>query len=360
MNVQATTMSTNKRDQDGDDNMEDIHEETISTSINIAHEAQDAATDPPATASTSQDPINNFANDEQSDTTHKPANPVTEVDNNDRDHQDGSIGEDSEQSTPEDLMIRDENIALKHQVAVLENEIGILKGERDSITNAAHVTTRELRTIITNQHGALDNANNRITAQQYAATAAHNRDLGQRYQLDSLYTTLARQRDHLNAQAAYINNFERTHNEKLRRIRREVNKMVRLAVQRFNRQAAANVAATRRFAVEVDRVIFNQVEDPEATEDEEEDGVEEVQIVGESDIEIIDLIDEDDGAGDQVADDAQPAVVEQLDQVQQVVDDEEDAAIQQPTIVEQHVDDTTQVDASEDSPSKRIRLTEPA
>ena len=349
MNVQATTMSTNKRDQDGDDNMEDIHEETISTSINIAHEAQDAATDPPATASTSQDPINNFANDEQSDTTHKPANPVTEVDNNDRDHQDGSIGEDSEQSTPEDLMIRDENIALKHQVAVLENEIGILKGERDSITNAAHITTRELRTIITNQHGALDNANNRITTER-------NVNLGQRHQLDSLYATLARQRDLLNTQAAYIH----THNEKIRRIKFEVNKMVRTAVQRCGRQASANVSAARRFAAEVDRVIFNQVGDPEATEDEEEDGVAEVQIVGESDIEIIDLIDEDDGAGDQVADDAQPAVVEQLDQVQQVVDDEEDAAIQQPTIVEQHVDDTTQVDASEDSPSKRIRLTDQA
>ena len=343
--------------------MEDINEETISSSFNIAHEAQDAATDPPVTASTSQDlemekssdvqsdPINNFANDEQSDATHKHVNPVTEVENNDMDHWDGSIGEDIEQSTPEDLMtkLRDENIALKHQVAVLENEIGILKGERDSITNAAHITTRELRTIITNQHGALDNANNRITTER-------NVNLGQRHQLDSLYATLARQRDLLNTQAAYIH----THNEKIRRIKFEVNKMVRTAVQRCGRQASANVSAARRFAAEVDRVIFNQVGDPEATEDEEEDGVAEVQIVGESDIEIIDLIDEDDGAGDQVADDAQPAVVEQLDQVQQVVDDEEDAAIQQPTIVEQHVDDTTQVDASEDSPSKRIRLTDQA
>lgn len=352
-----------KRDQEDDDtSMEDVGIETISGLADVVHKAQDERMDAAAAASTNKDLENNnngcdakdeltnkFTNDDQSNATRKSANPVIDI-NNDADIWDGTTGESPEESTSKNIIVKlqDENLALKDQVARLKNEIGILKGEKNNIINSAHTATRELRTIITNQHGALDNANNRITTER-------NRNLGQRHQLDSLYATLARQRDLLNAQAAYIH----VHDEKVRRIKLEVNKMVRTAVQRFGRQASANVSAARRFAAEVDRVIFNQLEDPEATEDENEAGAGEDQ-----EVEIINLIDEDDNdgngdqtAGNQVVDVVQPAVIEQLDQVQQVVDDEDDTAIQQPGIIEQQMDDTTQVDPSEESPRKRIRMT---
>lgn len=357
-------MITNKEDQDRDINMEDVGEENFAGPTNVVHKAQDEAMDTPAAASINNDLKNNgrdaksgLANEltigEQSNASHESTNPVTEVENIDRDIWDGTLGEDQEQPTPEDLITRlqDENLALKHQIVILENQVEILKDEKTA-------TARELRIIITNQHGALDNANNRITAHQRTITAAHNRNLGKQHQLDSLYATITRQERQLNPlyaeiarQEQQINTIKNLHDKQLRRIRLEVSKMVRSTEQRLGRHASS----ARRFASEIDRMIIN-VEDPEITESEDEAEVDEG---GEQqEVEVIDLVDEDDDDGEaQVAGGVQPTAIEQPVQVQQLESEEQDAAIQQPGNFEQHAYDATQVTTGEESPSKRVKLT---
>jgi len=366
-------MDTSKKDQDDDASMEDVGGDMLTGSIDFAHQAHDEAMDLPTATSTNKDlennrrdaksgPANELNIGEQSNATHKSSDPVTEVENIDMDIWDGTLGEDQKQPTPEDLITRlqDENLALKHQISILENQVEILKGEKTA-------TARELRTIITNQHGALDNANNRITAHQRTITAAHNRNLGKQHQLDSLYATITRQERQLNplyaqlaqqeqqiiAQAAHINTIKDLHDKQLRRIRLEVSKMVRSTEQRLERHASS----ARRFAAEMDRLIID-VEDPEATESEDE--AERIEGGEQQEVEVIDLVDEDDDDEAQVAGGVQPTAIEQPVQVQQLESEEQDAAIQQPGNVEQHVYDATQATAGEESPSKRVKLTKQA
>lgn len=421
--VRVVTMSTiSKGEQDDDVNMEDADNEVASSSVDVTHKAQDEAVDPPTAPLANEnsedngddaksentnervtggqsnatdepvpndqdleknndpdaksDPTNNFNNDGQSSSDNEFAKPVTEVENNDMDIWDGTIGEDPEKLNPDDLLIiklQDENLALENHVttlenqisvltnkiAMLDNQVGILEGEKDNVINSANGTTRELKDLISNQHIAIINANNRITAE-------HNSNVGKQHQLDSLYATLRRQEQHLNylyvaltrqeqqihAQAAHINTIKNLHDKELRRIGLEVSKMVRSSEQKFER----HVLAQRRFAAEVDRLIIN-IEDPEATEDEAE-----AEAGEEQEVEVIDLVDEDDGDDDgfQTAGGDQHAVVEQLGQVQQVMDDEQDLAIQQLSEIEQHAEDATQVTAGEESPSKRVKLTKQA
>ncbi|KEQ70483.1 hypothetical protein M436DRAFT_66391 [Aureobasidium namibiae CBS 147.97] len=317
-------MDTSKKEQDDDASMKDVGGDILVGSIDFAHRAHDEAMDLPTATSSNNDledngrdarsgPANELTIGEQSNATHKSINPVTEVENIDMDIWDGTVGEDQEQPTPEDLITRlqDENLALKHQIAILKSHVEILKGEKTA-------TARELRTIITNQHGALDNANNRITA-------AHNRNLGKQHQLDSLYATLTRQERQLNplyaqlaqqeqhiiAQAAHINTINDLHDKQLRRIRLEVSKMVRSTEQRLERHASS----ARRFGGEMDRLIIN-VEDPEVTESEDEAAADEG---GErQEVEVIDLIDEDDDDEAQLADGVQSTAIEQPVEVQQL------------------------------------------
>jgi len=363
-------MDTSKKDQNDDASMEDVGGDMLAGSIDFAHQAHDEAMDLPTAASTNKnledngrDAKSGSANEltigEQSNAAHKSTDPVTEVENIDMDIWDGTVGEDQQKSTPEDLITRlqDENLALKHQIAILKNQVEILKGEKTA-------TARELRTIITNQHGALDNANNRITAHQRTITAAHNRNLGKQHQLDSLYATITRQERQLNplyaqlaqqeqqitAQAARISTIKDLHDKQLRRMRLEVSKMVRSTELRLERHASS----ARRFAAEMNRLIIN-VEDPEATESEDEAAADEG---GEQqEVEVIDLVDEDDDDEAQVAGGVQPTAIEQPVQAQHLAGVEEDTVVQQPGVLEQHVEDATQVTAGEESPSKRVRLT---
>jgi len=381
-------MDTSKKDQDDDASVEDIGGDMLAGPIDFAREAHDEAVDLPTAASINKDlenngrdakssPANELTVGEQSNASHKSTDPVTEVENIDMDIWDGTVGEEQEQPTPEDLITRlqDENLTLKHQISILKNQVEILKGEKTA-------TARELRTIITNQHGALDNANNRITAHQRTITAAHNRNLGKQHQLDSLYATLTRQERQLdplyaqiaqqeqqiNAQATHINTIKDLHDKQLRRMRLEVSKMVRSTELRLERHASS----ARRFAAEMDWLIIN-VEDPEATESEDETEADEGG--EEQEVEVIDLVDEDDDDEAQVVGGVQPPAVEQPILVQQLENEEQGSADQQPDFVEQHVYNSKQVTADqqpdfveqhvynskqvtagEESPSKRVKL----
>jgi hypothetical protein len=369
-------MSTIKTKQMEDANMDDLGKEIISGSVNVASEVHDDAMETPTTAPTidelkKNDGINakdgsakRLASDEQSSSTGDSTNPVIEVENNNIDIWDGAFGDEPEEFTPDDLItkLQDENLALKQQVAMHENYIAILKGD-----NNARVG--ELKNLIKTQTNAITNANNRITAGNNAVIHANMNVMGKQQQLDSLNetlvrqanqitarnTTITRQDQQINAQAAHINTLKRQHDAKLNRVRKQLNKMVRLAVQRQERQAQANVTATQRFADEVEALIVEPAEDLEATESDGEGHTDEEQG---GEVEVINLIDDDeDDDGDQVAGGVQPAPIEQSTRWGYFSSNEHRAAIQLASVVEQHVVDTQAVDDEEESPSKRVKLT---
>ena len=377
--VRAVTMSIIKSKQMEDANMDDLGKEIISGSVNIAAEVHNDAMETPITASANDELeknngsnaksvlINKLANNEQRNATNDSTNPVIEVENNNIDIWDGTFGDEPEELIPDNLItkLQDDNLALKHQVAMHENYIAILKGD-------SNARIGELKNLIKAQTDAITNANNRITFEHNAVISANMAIMGKQKQMDSLNdtlirqtnqitarnTTITRQDQQINAQAAHINTLERQHDAKLHRIRKQLNKMVRLAVQRQERQAQANVTATQRFADEVEALIVEPAEDLEATESDGEGHTDEEHDGAEQEVEVINLIDDDeDDDGDQVAGDVQPAPIEQSTRWGYFSSNEHRAAIQLASVVEQHVVDTQAVDDEEESPSKRVKLT---
>lgn len=365
-----------------DANMDDSGKEVVSGSFNIAKEVDDDTMETPTAASTNDElkknngstaksvSINKLANNEQSNATNDSTNPVIKVENNDnRDIDDGTFGDEPEEFIPDGLItkLQDENLALKQQVAMHENYIAILKGD-------SNARIGELKNLITTQTSAIANANNRITAEHNAVINANMTLMGKQQQLDSLNDTLVRQANQItarngtiicqeqqiNAQDAYINTLKRQHDGKLNRVRKQLSKMVRLVVQRQERQALANVTATQRFADEVEALIVEPAEDLEATESDGEGHVDDEQGGEEKEVEVINLIDDDeDDDGDQVAGGVQPAPIEQSTRFGYFNSNEHRAAVQQPGVIEQHVVDTQAAD-DEESPSKRVKLTKQA
>jgi hypothetical protein len=356
----------NMGEQVQDANMEDASNETVSGPIDVAPEAHDAATETSTAASTTvkvednngseakDDSTNKLDKEKQSNATTNSTDPVTEVEDDGIDYFDGTYGAAPEIPTPDVQITRLQNdkINLKDKIAVLENHVAILKG--DGRRRAA-----EFQNLISTQHTAITNANNRITAQNAALTIADNNNAGKQKQLDSLYATLTRQRHQLaaqdarihaqatqiNAQAAHINTLKHQHGNKIYRIRNQMEKMVKLAVPRFERQALTNATAIRRFGDDVEWLLSEGITDPEATESEEEGDAGEEQGGEEQEMVVIDL--SDDADEDQVGGEVQPAAVVA----------EQDDTIQQFAVGEQRVIAGEPV-ASEESPSKRVKLTQ--
>jgi hypothetical protein len=284
--VRAATVSTIKSKQTEDANMDDSGKEVVSGTVNIANEVHDDAIETPTAASTNDELkgnngsnpksgyANKLANNEQSDATKNSTNPVIEVENNNIDIWDGTFGDEPEELTPGNLItkLKDDNHALRQQVAMHENYIAILKGD-------SNARVGELKNLIKTQTNAITNANNRITIQDNIILGANKTIMGKQEQLDSLNDTLVRQTNRItaqgqqiiarnaqvDAQAAHINTLKRQHDAKLHHIRKQLNKMVKLASQRQERQALANVTATQRFADEVESLILEAPEDLEAT-----------------------------------------------------------------------------------------------
>jgi uncharacterized phage infection (PIP) family protein YhgE len=356
-----------------DANMEDSSNETVSGPIDVAPEAHDAATETSTAAATivklednngsntKDESATKLDKDKQSNATINSTDPVTEVEDDGIDYYDGTYGEAPEIPSPDVQIIRLQNdkINLQEKTDVLKNQVAILKGDKRTFANSAHARMAELQDLISTQHTAITNANNRITA-------ANNNNAGKQRQLDSLYATLTRQGQQLAAQAAHINaqairinalvahiNTQATqtntmkskHNVKLHRIKVQLNKMVRVTVKKYEKQALANSTAIERFGGEMGKLIYDDIGDPEATESEEEEDAEEDQDDQEQEMVVIDLSDDDDE--DQVADEVQPAAVGA----------EQDDTVQQPTVGEQRVIAEEPV-ASEESPSKRVKLTQ--
>jgi hypothetical protein len=354
----------NMGEQMQDTNMEDTSNETVSGPIDVAPEAHDAATETPTAASTiskvedhngseaKDDSSNKLDKDEQSNATIDSTEPVTEVEDDDIDYFDGTYGAAPEIPPPDVQITRLQNdkINLKNKIAVLENHVAILKG--DGRRRAA-----ESQNLISTQHTAITNANNRITAQHTALTIADNDNAGKQRQLDSLYATLTRQGQQfaaqaaqinaqiaqINAQAAHVNTLKHQHGITLYRIRNQMEKMVKLGVSRFERQALVNASAIRSFGDDVEWLLTQGIPDPDATESEEEGGVGEEQGGEEQEMVVIDLSDDDDE--DQVGGGVQSAAVAG-----------EDDTVQQFAVGEQRVIAEESV-ASEESPSKRVKLT---
>jgi uncharacterized coiled-coil protein SlyX len=405
----VTIMSTDMDEQTEDVNMNDSVNEAISGSIDVASKAYNDVMEPSPTAPTNieleenngtnaeDDYATKLAKDEQSNVTSNHTNPVTEVEDTLIDIWGGTFGKDSEKPSPDVLIARlqDENLALedkiavleneikgitgsgsnlalKNKVAVLENKVAILKGEKAKLLNTSDAKIAELKAFITTQRGALSNTNNTINN-------ANKTIAGKQKQLDSVYAALLRQenqiigqqhhiinqQNQLTAQAAQISRqsaqinthaaqltaLRRVQGDKLARVRKCIDKLVRSAVLKFE----ANTSATRRFASELHLLLNNRVEDPEETESEEEgegEGVVDEEDDGEEkEIEVIDLLDDDDGG--------EVAAVEELGHVQQSAVIEQPETVQQPLIVEQDVE-AVQAVTSEESPSKRVKLTEEA
>jgi hypothetical protein len=356
----------NMGEQVQDVNMEDPSKETASGPIDVAPEAHDGATETPNAPSTiskvednngseaKDDSANKLDKDEQSNSINNSTDPVTEVEDDGIDYFDGTYGAAPENPPPDVQITRlqNEKTNLKHRIDVLENQVAILKG--DGRRRAA-----EFQNLISTQHTAITNANNRITAQHTALAIAENNNAGKQRQLDSLYATLTRQGQQfaaqaaqinaqiaqINAQAAHINTLKHQHGNKLYRIRNQMEKMVKLAVPRFERHALTNATAIRRFGDDVEWLLTEGIADPEATESEEEGDVEEEQGVEEQEMVVIDLSDDEDE--DQVGGEVQSAaaaVAGEYDTVQQF------AVGEQRVIAGEAV-------ASEESPSKRVKLT---
>jgi hypothetical protein len=328
----------NMGEQVQDANIEDSSHETVSGPIDVAPEAHDAATETttaPSTISKVEDhngseakdnSTNKLDKDEQSNDFINSTDPAPGVEDDGIDYYDGTYGEAPEVPSPDVQITRLQNdkINLKHRIDVLENQVAILKG--DGRRRAA-----EFQNLISTQHTAITNANNRITAQNSALTIADNNNAGKQRQLDSLYATLTRrgqqfaaqtariitQAAQINAQAAQINTLKHQHGNKLYRIKNQMEKMVKLAVPRFERQALTNATAIRRFGDDVEWLLSEGITDPEATESEEEGDAGEEQGGEEQEMVVIDL--SDDADEDQVGGEVQPAAVvaEQDDTIQQ-------------------------------------------
>jgi hypothetical protein len=337
----------NMGEQVQDVNMEDPSKETASGPIDVAPEAHDGATETPNAPSTISKVEDNNGSEAKDDSANNSTDPVTEVEDDGIDYFDGTYGAAPENPPPDVQITRlqNEKTNLKHRIDVLENQVAILKG--DGRRRAA-----EFQNLISTQHTAITNANNRITAQHTALAIAENNNAGKQRQLDSLYATLTRQGQQfaaqaaqinaqiaqINAQAAHINTLKHQHGNKLYRIRN-------LAVPRFERHALTNATAIRRFGDDVEWLLTEGIADPEATESEEEGDVEEEQGVEEQEMVVIDLSDDEDE--DQVGGEVQSAaaaVAGEYDTVQQF------AVGEQRVIAGEAV-------ASEESPSKRVKLT---
>jgi uncharacterized coiled-coil protein SlyX len=190
----------NMREQMQDANMGDSSKETVSGPIDVAPEAHDAATETSTAAATivkvednngseaKDDSTNKLDKDEQSNATINSTDPVTKVKDDGIDYYDGTYGEAPEIPSPDVQIttLQNDKINLQERVDVLKNQVAILKGDKRTFANSAHARMAELQDLISNQHAAITNANNRITA-------ANNNNAGKQRQLDSLYATLTRQ-----------------------------------------------------------------------------------------------------------------------------------------------------------------------
>jgi hypothetical protein len=188
----------------------------------------------------------------------------------------------------------------------------------------------------------------------YAAfVRQENQILGQQHHIINQQNQLTAQAAYINAHAAQINTLKRLYGEKLDSIRKCTNKLYRSAVQRSQKYATDTSTVTRRFANELGRLLNDQVEDLQVTEseeeEEEEDDVEEEDGNEEKEIEVIDLLDDDDGG--------EVAAVEGPGHVHQSAVAEHPDTVQQPPVAGQNVTAVRAV-ASEESPNKRVKLTE--
>jgi hypothetical protein len=404
-------MSTDMEEQVEDANMAESNHEILSGSIDVVSKAHVDAMETSSAALTDigleenngsgadDDSATQLAMDEQSNDISNSVDPATEVEDSNIDIWDGTFGKDPEKPSPDMLITRlqDENlaledkiaslkneikdlarsasyIALKNKVSVLEHQVAILKGDKTRLSETSDAKIAELKAFITTQHGALSNTNNTINN-------ANRTIAGKQKQLDSVYAAFVRQenqilsqqhhiitqqnqlttqaaytntlQNQLTAQAAHINTLQAKHKKQLHNIRKCMNKMFRSMVHRSQKHASETSSITRRRASELELLLNGQVEDPEETESEEEEDeegdAEEEDGNEEKEIEVIDLLDNDDGG--EVAATEEPGYVHQSAVAEQPV------TVQRPPVVEQDVT-AGQALASEEPPSKRVKLTE--
>jgi uncharacterized coiled-coil protein SlyX len=385
-------MSTDMEEQVKDANMNDSSHGTVLGSIDAASKAHNDAMETSSAAPTTvkfeknngsgadDESAMKLAKGEQSNDINVSTDPATEVEDSSIDIWDGTFGEDPEKLSPDVLIttLQDDNLALqnkvdflkdeikgitrsasylalenkvaalRNKVAVLENQVAILKGDK----------TRLVETSITTQHTTLSNTNNTITN-------ANRTIAGKQKQLDSVYSAFQRQenqilgqqqyittqQNQITAQAVHIHSLQTKHKKQLQDIRKCMNKVSRSVVLRSQKHASEISSITRRRANELELLLNDQVGDPEATESgaEEEGDVGEEGGEGRKEIEVIDLLDDDDGG--------EVTAVEEPGHVHQSTIFELPATIQQPAVVEQNVTAVQSV-TSEESPSKRVKLTE--
>jgi hypothetical protein len=393
----VTIMSTDTEEQVEDADMDDTVDSTVSGSIDVASKAHEDVMKIPTAASMNigleennginadDDSATKLAKDEQINATDISTDPATEVEDSNIDIWDGNFGKDPEKLSPDILVTRLQGdnlalqnkvtfleneitdiaqsvsyLALKNKVAVLENKVAILKGNKTRLSETSNEKIAELKAFITTQHNALSNTNNTINN-------ANRTIAGKQKQLDSVYAALLRQenqilgqqhhiitqQNQITAQAAHINTLQTKHKKQLHNIRKYLNKMYRSVIHRSQKHATEVSSITRRCASELELVLNNRVEDPEATEGEE-DEEEDVDVNGEDgneekEIEVIDLLDENDGG--------EVAAIEEPGHIHQSTIFEHLDTVQQPPIVEQD-DIAVQAVASEESSNKRVKLTE--